>query len=107
MKVLITRGAGDSLAPETIIDPLAISPSVGADRGKQFLYDEGFDKKNYEIDVPYRDAIYPTDLIAVLDGSIGESFVTRVTGHLITVELDGDKGAASIVSSLSVERSDA
>lgn len=106
MKVLITRGAGDSLAPESIIDPLIVSPSVGADKGKQYLYDEGFDKKNYAIDVPYRDPIYPTDLISVLDGSVGESFVTRVTGHLITVELNGDKAAASINSSLSLERSE-
>lgn len=104
MRVLVSRGAGDKLAPETIVDILCNVQSVGVDRGKQFLFDEGMNKRTYEISLPYRKEIYPSDIIAIHDGSVGESFVGRVTAH--TISITQNDGAISVDSNLTVERSD-
>ncbi len=104
MRVLISRGAGDKLAPETIVDILCNVQAVGVDRGKQFLYDEGMNKRTYEISLPYRNQIYPSDIIVVHNGTVGESFVGRIIAH--TINITQNDGAISVDSNLTVERSD-
>ena len=106
MRVLVSRDLSGEIkmSPETLFDPLCNIQSVGVEKGKCFLYDEGFNKKIYDIELPYRDQIYPSDLIGVHDGTLGESFVGRVTSHSINiVQTDG---AISIDSALTVERSE-
>ena len=104
MRVLVTRGAGDNLAPDIIVDELCVIQAVGIERGKVFLYDEGFTKRVYEITFPYRGVIYPTDLIALHDSSVGESFVGRVTAHSIAIA--SEEGTRTVQSTVTLERSD-
>lgn len=103
MRVLVSRGAGDKLAPDTIFDPLCNIQSVGVERGKSYLYDEGFNKRIYEVKLPYRKAIYPSNILAIHDGSVGESFVGRVVSHVVSITQEN--GATSVESAITVERS--
>lgn len=104
MKVLVTRGAGDKLAPEVIFDVLCNVQSVGVERGKSYLYDEGFNKRLYEVKIPYRGIVYPSDLVTVYDGSVGEGFVGRVISHVVSITQED--GAVSVDSTITVERSE-
>ena len=103
MRVLVSRGAGDKLAPEVIFDPLCNIQVIGVERGMSYLYDEGFNKEIYVINLPYRIPIYPGYLIAVHHGAVGESFVGRVTAHEIQVVKDND--AVVVNSTITLERS--
>ena len=104
MRVVISRAAGDVLSPEVLIEPLAVLESVGVKRAQQYLYDEGFNKFNYELTLPYRGEVYPTDIISVHDASVGGSFVGRCVGHTISIHKDNDVLFAT--STISVERSE-
>lgn len=104
MRVLVSRGAADNLAPETLVDPLCTTQVVGVEKGKAYLYDEGYHKREYIIELPYRKAIYPSQTMTVHDGAVGESFVGRVAAHGINItQVDG---AMSVDSTITVERSD-
>lgn len=103
MRVLVSRGAGDKLAPEVIFDSLCNVQSIGVAHGQQYLYDNGFIKQIYVITLPYRMQLYPGDLIAVHHGSVGQSFVARVTAHSIHIGQEND--ARFIHSTITVERS--
>ena len=104
MRVTVTRGAGDKRAPEIIIDPLCIRQNVATERGKAYLYDVGFDKKEYTLTTPYRQAIYPGLEIGVHDSTLGESFVALVVSHTIEMTMN-ESGGVEIYSILIVERS--
>jgi hypothetical protein len=104
VRVLVNRKAGDKLAPEIIVDILCNVQAVGIDRGKQYLYDEGMNKRVYEISLPYRKQIYPADVIVVHNGSVGESFVGRITAH--TINITQSDGAITVDSLITVERSE-
>ena len=104
MRVLITRKAGDKLAPDVIVDTLCTTTLVGTERGKAYLYQTGFDKKMYELTLPYRRPIYPTDTVTIHDGTVGESFVGRVTRH--EIQITQSDGAISIDSTVTVERNE-
>ncbi|OYT14769.1 MAG: hypothetical protein B7C24_16595 [Bacteroidetes bacterium 4572_77] len=90
MRILVTRGAGDKLAPETLIDVLCITTGIGTERGKVFLYDEGYNRRMYEIIIPYTSKIYPSDLVAIHDNSLGESFVARVVSHTVKIKMENE-----------------
>lgn len=103
MRVLVSRAAGDKLAPEIIYDSLCTTQAVGVERGRSYLYDEGFIKEIYTIVLPYRVPIYPSDLLAIHHGEVGESFVARVTSHEIFIGIEND--ARIINSTITAERS--
>lgn len=103
MKVTVKRGSGNNIAPDIIVDPLCNTQTVGVARGMMFLYDEGMDKQIYVITIPYRRKIYPSDIIAVHYGKLGESFVARVIQHDIKIYSENE--ALNIDSVLTVERS--
>ena len=104
MRVVISRLAGDKLAPDVIVDTLCTVSLVGAERGKTYLYHTGFDLRLYELTLPYRRPIYPTDIIAIHDGTVGESFVGRATRH--EIQITQSDGSISIDSTITVERND-
>jgi hypothetical protein len=104
MRVLVSRGAADRKSPEVIVDPLCTLQTVGVERGKAYLYDEGYNKREYVIESPYRKPMYPANTITVHEGSIGESFVGRIMSQEILVIQEN--GAVSISSAITVERSD-
>jgi len=104
MIVLVSRAAGDKLAPETLVDVLCNSQNIGVEKGKSYLYDQGFNKKPYEVTLPYRRPIYPSQLAAVHGGSIGASFVGRVTSH--NINITQIEGAISVESAVIIERSE-
>ena len=103
MRVLVSRGTGDKLAPEVIFDSLCTTQNVGVERGRCYLYDEGFIKEIYTISLPYRVPIYPGYLLAIHHGAVGESFVARVVAHEIHIGTEND--ARVINSTITVERS--
>jgi len=103
MRVLVSRGAGDKLAPEVIFDSLCNTQAVGVERGMSYLYDEGFNKEIYVITLPYRVPIYPGYLVAVHHGAVGESFVGRVTAH--EIQVTKENGAIVANSTITLERS--
>ena len=103
MRVLVSRGAGDKLAPEVIFDSLCTTQSIGVERGRCYLYDEVFIKEIYTISLPYRVPIYPGYLLAIHHGAVGESFVARVVAHTINIRQDNDTRV--IDSTITVERS--
>lgn len=102
MRILVSRGAGDKLAPETLIDPLCTTSGIGTAKGQMYLYDEGYNKRMYEVTFPYIQAVYPSDIVAIHDNTIGESFVARVVSHSINVSVED--GVVVIDSTLLVER---
>jgi len=102
MRILVTRGAGDKLAPETLIDTLCTTNDIGKEKGSTYLYDEGYNKRLYEMQFPYKGKIYPTDLIAVTDNNLGESFVGRVIFHKVDINMTNN--TLSINSTVIVER---
>jgi len=104
LRVLVSRGAADRLAPETIIDSLCTEQIVGVERGKAYLYDEGYHKREYVLELPYRRAMYPADTVTIHDGSVGESFVGRVTAH--EIRITQTDGIVAVESTVTVERSD-
>jgi len=102
MRIIVTRGAGDKLAPETLIDPLCTTVGIGTEKGKAYIYDVGYNKRMYELTFPYQGPIYPTNLVAVHDNTLGESFVARVVHHSINIRtIDG---AVLIESNVIAER---
>lgn len=103
MRILVTRGLGDNLAPDSIIDSLCTTVGVGTLRGMTYLYDEGYNKKVYTLTVPYTGKIYPAELVTVHDSSLGESFVGRVVSHSVTISIENDESLI-IESTLVVDR---
>ncbi len=102
MRILVTRGAGNKLAPETLIDPLTVTTNIGVEKGKTYLYDEGYNKRIYELRLPYSGKMYPTETVAIHDNNLGESFVGRIVSHSVDIKVEKD--ALSIESILIVER---
>lgn len=104
MRVTVSRGAGDKKAPEILIDPLCTRHDVATERGRTYLYDNGFTKRIYTISIPYRGEVYPGMEYAIHDSTLGESFVARVTAHNVSMQQDGN-GKLTIRSVLTVVRS--
>ncbi len=103
MLVRVVRGAGDSMAPEMLFDPLCTTQAVCTDKGVSYLYDEGLNKRIYEVSIPYRGVINMFDRVALFDSSLGESFVGRVIAHQVVIS--NDDGAVTVISSITIERS--
>ena len=103
MKTLIQRSTGDRVSPDLIINPLCTTELVCTEKGKEYLYSEGFDVLNYEIEIPFRQSLVCSDLINVLDISIGETFYSRLSGWSLGVSVQDGKVAVKQV--LTVERS--
>ena len=103
MKTLIQRSTGDNVAPDLIINPLCNTELVCTEKGKEYLYSEGFDILNYEIEIPFRQSILCSDIVNVLDISIGEEFYSRVSGWSLSLSLTD--GLVTVKQTLTVERS--
>ena len=103
MKTLIQRSTGDNVSPDLIVNPLCVTELVCTEKGKEYLYSEGFDVLNYEIEIPFRQSLVCSDLINVLDISIGETFYSRLSGWSLGVSVQDGKVAVKQV--LTVERS--
>jgi hypothetical protein len=103
MKALIQRGTGDNIAAEALVDPLCVTGAVSAEKGKAFLYSEGFDISEYETEIPFRGALICSDIIEVLDASMGEQFYARLAGWQLNISKTND--AVKIRQGLQIERS--
>ena len=86
MKILVKREDGNNQAPDAIVDELCCTQNVCTERGKTFLYENGFDKMCFEIDIPYRQAISCGDIIKIMDASLGKEFFARVSGWSLHVD---------------------
>lgn len=103
MKVLVQRGAGDKQASETLVDELCNTLIPAVAKGQNFLYQEGFDKLLYDIEIPFRFPLLCGDTVEVNDISIGECFKSRLSSWSIAVVLTED--TVQIDQQLSLERS--
>lgn len=104
MKTLIQRAAGDNIAAEALVDPLCVTEPVCAEKGKAFLYSEGFDVLNYDITIPFRKALSCGEIVEVLDASMGETFRARLAGWQLTAT-HTTGGAMVVRQTLQLERS--
>lgn len=103
MKVLVQRGTGDNQASEALIDELCNTLTPATAKGQSFLYQEGFDKMFYDIEMPFRIPLICGDLLEMNDNSLGESFKARLSGWSVNIELEVD--TIQINQQLSLERS--
>ena len=86
MKTLIQRDTGDNIAAQAVVDELCITELVCTERGKTFLYSEGFDTLNYEIQLPYRQAVNCGEIVEIMDVSLGQQFFARVSGWSLNID---------------------
>ena len=103
MKIKVIRGLGNRLATEVLVNALAEKITPATNLGREYLYQNGFDKRNYSITLPLRDNIICGDLIEVNDASIGDVFQGRLKSWSISGTLSND--AVDITQSFDIERS--
>lgn len=102
MKVRVYRNVGDNEYPEILVDELCVNEQVGIQKGKCFLYDNGFDKLLYNVETNLTNQLNPNDIAFIDDSSIGESFYGRITA--IDINCDNNAGALDITQTLTVQR---
>ena len=103
MKITVQREAGDRPAPETLVDPLCTSSVPALEKGKAFLYDNGYNKKNFTITIPLRFFKFPGAIIEVHDTSINDVFKARLSSYSLTARHGGDGVVLS--QTMMIERS--
>lgn len=104
MRVQIIRGSGDIQA-DPIINKLAATENAGKELGRNFLDAEGFDKINFDIEMPYRSMPLPGKVVQVNDASLGVTFKTKLIGWGISVSGLASSSAVTVRTSISLERS--
>ena len=102
MKVRVYRNSGDNEYPEILVDELCVTEQVGIQKGKCFLYDNGFDKLVYDVQTNLNKQLNPNDIAFIDDSSIGESFYGRITG--ININCIRNDGALDITQTLNIKR---
>lgn len=106
MLLRVIRGTGDKRA-DNIIDPLCTSRGVARQRGRNCLDEEGFNKTQYNLDMPYTVLPLPGQVVQVDDASIGESFKAKVAGWSLKVTAQTDSSPVSVDVAMTLERSEA
>ncbi len=104
MKVIVSRGVGDNASPDIIVDPLCTIQHIGINRGKTFLYDQGFDKLLYSIEFKIPREFICGDIIDFYDPDYGLEVRGRIIDWAQSCSAQND-GSMSYSQTLIVEKS--
>ena len=102
MKLIIKRQTGDRLAPDPIIDKLCHAQVPALNRGQNYLYKNGFDKKFYDISTFFINGACG-DIIEIQDTSLGEIFKAKINAWNIEASIKNN--AIVIKQGIRLERS--
>lgn len=106
MRLTVTRGAGDSPAPDELVAELACSEAPATQAGRNCLDAVGQDHDDVELACRPGDglaSLLPGDLVAVAETEAGR--VWRGTVDSFSLELAVDEtGAVSLTHTYTVER---
>jgi hypothetical protein len=91
MKVIVTRAAGDNPSPDVLINNLCVTEAIAIEKGKTYLYDVGFDKLMYGLQIKLPQNFICGDVIEFYDPDYGSIIRGRVIGwgNNCTVDEDG------------------
>jgi len=106
MRLRVTRGAGDCLAPEELSAGLACSEGPATQAGRNYLDANGVDRLETTLTCIRSDAAgaaMPGDLAAVIDTTAGETWRGKIASFALALEVD-DSGAATVSQTIVVER---
>jgi len=98
----VKRGEGDRLAPDPIVDNLCNAQAPAVNKGKNYLYDAGFEKKFYDISMPFRN-VSCGNTIEVQDVTLGQIFRAKVGSVRISAAVSSD--SVNIREDIKIERS--
>ena len=87
MKIRVYRDKGDIEYPEVLVDELCTTQLIGKQKGLTFLYDEGFDRLEYNIQIKYTNNILINDIVLISDSSIGENFYARISNIKVNCQM--------------------
>jgi hypothetical protein len=90
MKVTVTRGSGDNPSPDVLINNLCVTEAIGIEKGKAYLYDEGFDKLMYSMQVKIPRDFICGDIIEFYDPDYGTIIRGRIIGWSNSCVVDDD-----------------
>jgi len=90
MKVIVSRGAGDNPAPDTIVDSLCTTDILGIKRGQAYLYDEGFDRLVFNITVKIPKILLCGDIIEFYDPDYGKTYRGKLTATSYSARANDD-----------------
>ena len=104
IRVQVIRGDGDVEAPEQI-NPLSTQANAARELGRNYLDDNGFDKKLFDVVTPFRD-MPETGLIAeVSESSLGDIFYAKITGWSISIDQMTETTPCLVRITTEIERS--
>ncbi len=102
MKLMVKRDAGDRLAPDPVVDSLCNAQAPALSRGQNYLYENGFDKKFYNVNISFMGGACG-DTIEVQDTSLGKIFKAKLNGWKIQASIKND--GIIIKQNIRIERS--
>lgn len=91
MKVIVTRASGDNPSPDILVNNLCVTEVVAIEKGKAYLYDLGFDKLMYTLQIKLPQNFVCGDIIEFYDPDYGNIIRGRVVGwsNICTVDNNG------------------
>ena len=101
MKLMVKRAAGDRLSPEPIVNVLCNSSVSAESCGKAYLYKNGFEKKIYQLKVPFI-LTACGNIVELQDPDLGENFKAKINSWKIKISLQNK--VVNISQEIKIER---
>lgn len=88
MRIIVSRGLGDNPSPDVLVDSLLFSEAVATEKGKAYLYDNGFDQLDYTLHTKIPRDIKCGDILQFFDPDYGNEIKGRVVSWSNSCEMD-------------------